>query len=87
MDRECYSRNAPPEVPGVDYSDHRNYWAQGYDAIMVTDTAFMRNSNYHTLKDTMDTLDYDRMADVVLGVYHYAYSWSTDKEAVVKKKK
>ena len=64
-----YSLNAPRIVPGVDFSDHRNYWQAGYHAVMVTDTAFYRNSRYHTDHDTADTLDYERMAMVVQGVY------------------
>jgi hypothetical protein len=35
---------------------------------MVTDTAFIRNPNYHSKADTPDTLDYSRMASVVDGV-------------------
>jgi Zn-dependent M28 family amino/carboxypeptidase len=64
-----YSINAPRFVPGVDFSDHRNYWEAGYNAVMITDTAFYRNKNYHTVGDTPDTLDYRRMAMVVQGVY------------------
>lgn len=64
-----HSINAPPAVPGVDFSDHRNYWAAGYPALMVTDTAFYRNPHYHGAGDTPDTLDYRRMAQVVQGVY------------------
>jgi Peptidase family M28 len=64
-----YSLNAPRFVPGVDFSDHRNYWQAGYHAVMVTDTAFYRNARYHTMQDTADTLDYERMAMVVQGVY------------------
>jgi hypothetical protein len=60
---------APPFVPGVDFSDHLNYWAKGYRAVMVTDTAFLRNANYHEVTDTPDTLDYERMAGVVRQVY------------------
>jgi len=37
---------------------------------MVTDTAFLRNPNYHTLADTAATLDYRRMAAVVDGVFN-----------------
>lgn len=59
------SLNAPAKLPGVDFSDHRNYWAEGYSAVMITDTAFYRNPNYHELTDTWDTLDYGRMAQVV----------------------
>jgi Zn-dependent M28 family amino/carboxypeptidase len=64
-----YSINAPRSVPGVDFSDHRNYWEADYDAAMITDTAFYRNHNYHTTRDRPDTLDYARMAMVVQGVY------------------
>jgi hypothetical protein len=64
-----HSLNAPRFVPGVDFSDHRNYWQAGYHAVMVTDTAFYRNARYHTMQDTADTLDYGRMAMVVQGLY------------------
>jgi Zn-dependent M28 family amino/carboxypeptidase len=64
-----YSINAPRSVPGIDFSDHRNYWEAGYDAVMITDTAFYRNPHYHTARDTPDTLDYDRMAMVVQGIF------------------
>jgi hypothetical protein len=63
------SINAPRWLPGVDFSDHLNYWDAGYEAVMITDTAFYRNPNYHTSGDTHDTLDYERMAMVVQGVY------------------
>ena len=64
-----YSINAPSFVPGVDLSDHVNYWHAGYTAVMITDTAFYRNLNYHTAQDTAEKLDYKRMALVVEGVY------------------
>jgi hypothetical protein len=64
-----YSINAPRSIPGVDFSDHLNYWDEGYDALMITDTAFYRNPHYHTSADTHETLDYERMASVVQGVY------------------
>ncbi len=57
-----------PTRIGTDFSDHRNYWANGMPAVMVGDTAFVRNPNYHKPSDTADTLDYDRMAEVVDGV-------------------
>jgi hypothetical protein len=53
-----------------DASDQRNYWSRGWPAVMVTDTAFLRNPNYHTLGDTAATLDYRRMAAVVDGVFN-----------------
>jgi Zn-dependent M28 family amino/carboxypeptidase len=51
-----------------DASDQRNYWARGWPAVVVSDTAFLRNPHYHTADDTADTLDYRRMAGVVDGV-------------------
>jgi Zn-dependent M28 family amino/carboxypeptidase len=66
---DVYSMNAPTWVTGIDFSDHRSYWAHGYPAIMVTDTAFYRNDRYHTARDTPDSLDYGRMAEVVRGVH------------------
>ena len=35
---------------------------------MVTDTAPFRYPHYHTLRDTPDKLDYDRLARVVRGL-------------------
>lgn len=64
-----YSISAPSFVPGVDFSDQLNYWQAGYKAVMVTDTAFYRNRNYHTAHDKPEKLDYKRMAMVVEGVY------------------
>lgn len=58
----------PVVVPGVDFSDHRNYWEHGFDAAMITDTAFYRNPNYHEASDLPETLDYERMYQVVEGV-------------------
>jgi len=60
---------APVWVEGIDFSDHANYWAEGWEALMLTDTAFYRNGNYHEATDTPDTLDYTRMAAVVDKLY------------------
>jgi len=62
------SINAPRILPGIALSDHLNYWRNGYNAAMITDTAMFRNPNYHSPFDTPDTLDYERMAQVVDGV-------------------
>jgi hypothetical protein len=37
--------------------------------VMITNTAFFRNPHYHLESDTIDTLDFDKMAEVVKGVY------------------
>ncbi|NJO69912.1 MAG: M28 family peptidase [Bacteroidetes bacterium] len=59
---------SPKLITGVDFSDHRNYWNFGYNAVMITNTAFYRNKNYHTTGDSIETLDFGRMARVVDGV-------------------
>ena len=38
---------------------------QGFEAVMVTDSAFYRNPHYHTPLDTMEKLDYRFMAELV----------------------
>lgn len=68
---DAYSINAPSFVPGVDFSDHRNYWALNYPAVMVTDTAFFRNKKYHKSTDTYDRLNYEHMSKVVYGVFKH----------------
>lgn len=67
-DLRVESINTVKVVPGVDFSDHRSFWKHGYEAFMVTDTAFYRNPHYHTPGDLPETLDYERMAEVVLGL-------------------
>ncbi|MBI5538767.1 MAG: M28 family peptidase [Bacteroidia bacterium] len=58
----------PKFLPGVDFSDHLNYWIFGYSALMITDTAFYRNLNYHTKADTIEKLDIKRMSLVIESV-------------------
>ena len=52
-------------IPSVRLSDHASFWDQGYRAVMVTDSAFLRNPHYHLPSDTMETLDYTFMAELV----------------------
>jgi len=59
----------PRWITGIDLSDHRNYWTFGWSALMITDSAFYRNKNYHTEDDKPETLDYFRMSSVVTKVY------------------
>ncbi len=57
-------------IPGVDWSDHWSFWREGYPAVMITDTALYRNPFYHDSMDTLETLDFNRIAQVVQGLYH-----------------
>jgi Zn-dependent M28 family amino/carboxypeptidase len=58
-------------LPSVRLSDHASFWDQGYQAVMVTDSAFFRNPNYHHVTDTMDTLDFQFMAELVASLLLY----------------
>lgn len=62
------SLNAPWFVIGVDFSDHRSFNHFGYPAVLITDTAFYRNRNYHRPYDVPKTLDFQRAAKVVDGL-------------------
>ncbi|MFQ5444932.1 MAG: M28 family peptidase, partial [Nitrospinales bacterium] len=52
----------------VRLSDHAPFWDYGYEAVMVTDTAFFRNPNYHQATDTLDTIDVDFVRDITTGL-------------------
>ena len=73
-----YSINAPSFIPGVDFSDHSNFWRYGYPAVMVTDTAFYRNLAYHTENDRAEHLNYEKMAKVVYGIFNYVLKLSNE---------
>jgi hypothetical protein len=55
-------------LPDTRRSDHAAFWHYGYPAVMLTDTANFRNSNYHQPTDTLETLNLDFVRQVVHGV-------------------
>jgi hypothetical protein len=62
---------APAWLPGIDFSDHLNYWKFNYPAVLLTDTAFYRNRSYHETTDTLNRLDMRRLGlavDALLAV-------------------
>ncbi len=60
----------PSENGLAGLSDQRNYWKFGYKALMINDTSFVRNPNYHLPSDTIETLDFDKMTEVINGAYN-----------------
>lgn len=58
----------PETIREIRLSDHSNFWDQGFPALMLTDTSFLRNPHYHQPTDTPETLDYPRMAEVTQGI-------------------
>ena len=55
-------------LPMIEMSDQWSYWQHGFPAVMLTDTSFLRNPNYHKNTDTPNTLNYSKMTQVVEGV-------------------
>lgn len=58
----------PGGIKGAGWSDHWSFWQEGFPAVMITDTATFRNPNYHRATDTPDTLDYQKLESVVIGL-------------------
>ena len=56
--------SAPTYIQGIDFSDHLSFYLYKIPALMITDTAFYRNLNYHTTKDTIEKLNLGRMSQL-----------------------
>jgi Zn-dependent M28 family amino/carboxypeptidase len=55
-------------LPIVRLSDHASFWDVGFPAVMITDTAFLRNPHYHRWSDTLETLNLPFLAEVTTAV-------------------
>jgi len=55
----------PTHFPGAWSSDHWSFWREGFPALMVTDTAPLRNRHYHSREDTPDKVDFERLSRAV----------------------
>ncbi len=55
-------------LPQTRLSDHASFWDRGYRAMMVTDTAFLRNPHYHQASDSIETLDLDFLTGICQGL-------------------
>ena len=68
FDKHFSKKLGVPVMPMVNaemrLSDQFSYWDAGYPALMLTDTAFFRNPNYHEPSDTFETLNYCIMARI-----------------------
>ncbi len=79
-------------TPDLGRSDHAPFWVAGYPALMLTDGANFRNPNYHTPNDTLGSLNFTFMANVVkatvatlaeLADIQHATVWRQDVELIV----
>ncbi len=64
------SLTAPEFFGGINLSDNYSFWHHGNRAVMITDTSFFRNRNYHQETDTIETIDFEQMAELVKGLYY-----------------
>ncbi|HEY9881276.1 MAG TPA: M20/M25/M40 family metallo-hydrolase [Leptolyngbyaceae cyanobacterium] len=55
-------------LPDTRRSDHAPFWDAGYPAVLITDTADLRNPNYHQSCDLIETLDLDFLSRVCQGL-------------------
>jgi Zn-dependent M28 family amino/carboxypeptidase len=53
----------PAVLPDIYRSDHAAYALNGIPGLMATDTANFRNPNYHTVSDTVATIDWGFLAE------------------------
>jgi Zn-dependent M28 family amino/carboxypeptidase len=58
-------------LPEARLSDNVSFWDARIPAVMITDTSFFRNPHYHTARDGPETLDYEKMSQLVLGLTHF----------------
>jgi Zn-dependent M28 family amino/carboxypeptidase len=54
----------------VRLSDHSTFWDRGMPALLVTDTSFLRNPNYHLPSDRIETLNFEFMQKVATGIFY-----------------
>lgn len=62
-----FSVALPESINEIRLSDNLSFWEIGVPALMLTDTSFLRNPNYHRDTDRPETLDYAKMAMVARG--------------------
>ena len=56
-------------------SDHAPFWVAGESALFFTDTANFRNPNYHTRKDTPDTVNQEFLTGVARATAMTIVAW------------
>ncbi|MFW5861856.1 MAG: M28 family peptidase [Bacteroidota bacterium] len=67
--RKIFDIIGPASIPGINLSDHYSFNRHDYPAIMITDTAFYRNKNYHTENDTFDTINFKFLSENIFNMF------------------
>ncbi len=67
--RKIFDIVGPASIPGIDLSDHRSFIKNGYPSIMLSDSGYYRNKNYHQESDTVDTLNFNFLAENIHNIY------------------
>jgi len=67
--RKLFEIIAPASTIGIDLSDNYSFYKNDYPAIMLTDTAFYRNLNYHTEDDKYETINFRFLTENVINSF------------------
>ncbi|MCP4148996.1 MAG: M28 family peptidase [bacterium] len=60
----------PRSTRGSDWSDHLNFWNNGYPGMLLCNAFINPSPNYHKKSDTIDTLNFQKIAEIAKGLYH-----------------
>ena len=66
-------------VPGIDWSDHQSFWKENIPAILVTDTGPYRYPYYHSYEDSIDKINFIKLAQVINGLAHVIKDLANDR--------
>lgn len=75
-----YEVIAPASLKGINNSDHSSFHKFGYPSLMITDTAFYRNPNYHGEEDTLETLNFRFLASNISNLYRMLKELANSRE-------
>jgi len=70
--------NIPENIAFAKNSDHGSYWDCKYNSVLLTDIGTYRNNYYHTEADLPETLDYEKICEVVKGTYYFIINYGND---------
>lgn len=65
----------PESQRGIDWSDHRSFWAQGYPAVLFHSSPFFQNPNYHKRGDLPETVDINRVISLSRALGRLIEKW------------